>query len=138
MRLSGALQASYTHNARGERVKKVEGTATTVYHYGLNGELLAETDGAGATAREYVYLEGVPLAQFASPAQDPAEQVRDNTTAGAFTVTGSWSTVSYAQAIGGNYRRRAGGSNGYTATWTIPLTQSAGYQVYAYWRAQGR
>jgi len=128
--------AQYAYNGQGERVQKTAGGQTTRYHYGPSGELLAETDDAGTTQREYIYVDSLPLALLTVPPPDPAEQVRDNATAGAFTVTGSWNTANHASAIGGDYRRRAGGNNGYTATWTIPLTQSASYQVYAYWRAQ--
>lgn len=54
----GSPVADYGYNGRGERVKKfVQGT--TVFLYGPGGELLAES---GATLREHVYLEGVPLA----------------------------------------------------------------------------
>ena len=49
---NGRLVATYAYNALGQRVGK----------YGLAGELLAELDSAGNTRREYVWLEGVPLA----------------------------------------------------------------------------
>lgn len=58
---SGLTLAAYTYNGRGERVKKVA-TAITYYQYSEQGPLLAETDGAGNTLREYVYLNGRPLA----------------------------------------------------------------------------
>jgi len=35
---------------------------TTRFIYGQNGELLAETDATGAVLREYIYLNGAPLA----------------------------------------------------------------------------
>ncbi|MDM3871792.1 RHS repeat-associated core domain-containing protein [Porticoccus sp. W117] len=63
------LKATYTYNARGERVKKVTPTATTHYLYTSAGELLAELDGSGAAVREYIYLAKQPLAiaQYSAP-----------------------------------------------------------------------
>ncbi|MEM7254727.1 MAG: RHS repeat-associated core domain-containing protein [Pseudomonadota bacterium] len=58
----GNLIASYTYNGRGERVIKTVDGQTTHFHYGLNGELLAESDDTGAPVREYIYLHGAPLA----------------------------------------------------------------------------
>ena len=59
--LGGSPLATYTYNGRGERVKKL-GAATTYYYYDSNGQLIAELDGSGNTVREYVYLDGQPLA----------------------------------------------------------------------------
>jgi hypothetical protein len=61
------------HNGIGERVSKSDGTTTVHYHYGLNGELLAETDGAGIVLKEYAYLEGVPIALFTTTADAVAD-----------------------------------------------------------------
>ena len=58
---AGGTIATYTHNARGERVKKDTGLVT-YYHYDVSGRLLAEIDGSGNTIREYVYLEDRPVA----------------------------------------------------------------------------
>jgi RHS repeat-associated protein len=57
----GTPIADYTYNGRGERVKKATHT-TTYYQYDLNGQLLAEFDALGNTLKEYVYLDGMPLA----------------------------------------------------------------------------
>ena len=59
--IGGSPLATYSYNGRGERVKKL-GTATTYYYYDSNGQLIAELDGSGNTVREYVYLDGQPLA----------------------------------------------------------------------------
>ena len=59
--IGGSPLATYTYNGRGERVKKL-GAATTYYYYDSNGQLIAELDGSGNTVREYVYLDGRPLA----------------------------------------------------------------------------
>ncbi|MGH8653567.1 MAG: DUF6531 domain-containing protein [Gammaproteobacteria bacterium] len=68
MRLSGVVQASYTYNGRGERVKKEALGEVVYFHYDLNGQLLAETDPQGQTLKEYLYLEGIPLAVAAAKA----------------------------------------------------------------------
>jgi RHS repeat-associated protein len=59
---SGTPVASYVYNALGQRISKNVGGSTTQFIYGLNGELLAELDGSGTVLREYVYLNGAPLA----------------------------------------------------------------------------
>ena len=61
---NGATTASYTYNGNGQRVKKVVNGTTTVFHYSPNGQLIAESDSAGNTAAEYVYLNGQPLAMI--------------------------------------------------------------------------
>ena len=61
---NGATTASYTYNGNGQRVKKVVNGTTTVFHYSLNGQLIAESDSAGNTTAEYVYLNGQPLAMI--------------------------------------------------------------------------
>ena len=52
----------YTYNYLGQRVVKKSGDTTRVYHYDLSGLVLAESDGAGNTLVEYVYLNGQRLA----------------------------------------------------------------------------
>lgn len=68
--VGGVLKATYVYNGHGQRVKKVEATGaqrTTVYHYGLSGELLGETiygsGGAKIGERDYLWLDSLPLAQ---------------------------------------------------------------------------
>ena len=62
------LVAEYIYNAQGQRSRKVvhEGTKQTVtlYHYGLENELLTETDVAGNPIRDYVWVSGRPTAQI--------------------------------------------------------------------------
>ncbi|MEM7314725.1 MAG: RHS repeat-associated core domain-containing protein, partial [Planctomycetota bacterium] len=62
VRENGVVVGSYVYNGRGERVVKTASGITTHFHYGLDGQLLAETDDTGAQIREYVYLHGAPLA----------------------------------------------------------------------------
>ncbi|MFH1157907.1 MAG: RHS repeat-associated core domain-containing protein, partial [Pseudomonadota bacterium] len=54
----------YTYNAYSQRTKKVAGGTTTHYVYGEGGLLYGEYDTSGNFIREYVYLNGEPLAQI--------------------------------------------------------------------------
>ncbi len=62
-KISGTSTATYTYNAYNQRTKKVTGGTTTHYVYGAGGLLYGEYTTAGAMVREYIYLNGAPLAQ---------------------------------------------------------------------------
>ncbi len=62
--VDGAMTAGYTYSGNGQRVKKVVNGTTTIFHYNLVGQLIAESDSTGATTAEYVYLNGQPLAKI--------------------------------------------------------------------------
>ncbi|QAU23526.1 RHS repeat protein [Dyella sp. M7H15-1] len=57
--LAGNTVGSYTYNADNERVTKIAGGVTERYNYGEDSQLLSEY---GATNREYVYLDDIPVA----------------------------------------------------------------------------
>jgi len=62
------LQATYRYNALGQRVS-VEGQENVFLHYDQSGQYLAETllssaDGPLAQQTDYVYLDGMPIAQI--------------------------------------------------------------------------
>ena len=65
-RLTQAITATGTYNyginALGQRVQKIKSATGTVYHYDLQGHLIAETDTTGVVKQEYVYLYDMPLA----------------------------------------------------------------------------
>lgn len=65
-RLTQAVTAtgtySYGINSLGQRVQKTKSATGTVYHYDLQGHLIAETDETGAIQQEYIYLYDMPLA----------------------------------------------------------------------------
>lgn len=65
-RLIQAVTASgtvnYAINALGQRVQKTLGSNGTVYHYDLQGHLIAESDGTGTVLQETVWLDDLPLA----------------------------------------------------------------------------
>ncbi|MES9992769.1 MAG: hypothetical protein ABW098_12495, partial [Candidatus Thiodiazotropha sp.] len=56
--------ASYGYNGKGERVRKTVNGITTRFRYGQAGQLLGEYDHAGQLIREYVYLDGQPIAMI--------------------------------------------------------------------------
>ena len=60
----GATTASYVHNALGQRSRKTIGGADVVYLYDLEGNLLAEHDATGTLIRDYVWMNGAPVAQI--------------------------------------------------------------------------
>jgi len=61
---TAAEATTYTYNAFGERIKKInQNGLSTSFHYGLNGELLYERDASGNT-RVYVWIDGRPLARI--------------------------------------------------------------------------
>jgi|GEM_PF-997412 len=65
-KISGVSTATYTYNGYNQRTKKVTGGVTTHYVYGAGGLLQGEYTTVGALVREYVYLNGAPLAQVNS------------------------------------------------------------------------
>lgn len=62
VRVGGKLNGTYTYNAQGLRTRKVTSSATTVYHYDLEGRLLMEATTAGPQIRTYVWAEEMPIA----------------------------------------------------------------------------
>ncbi len=56
--------AEYTYNGAGQRIKKVTQTETRIFHYDLNGHLIAETNQGGTMLAEYVYLGDQLLAMI--------------------------------------------------------------------------
>ena len=66
IRFSGTgILADYAFNGQGERVGKTVNGVTTRFRYGPDGQLLGEYDETGRTIREYIHLEGQPLAVIA-------------------------------------------------------------------------
>jgi YD repeat-containing protein len=55
-------KAIYTYNGLGQRVKKVTGGVTIIYHYDLDGKLIAESLPSGTMTREYLYMGKVRVA----------------------------------------------------------------------------
>jgi RHS repeat-associated protein len=60
--VDGLTVAQYAYDAFERRVMKVVNGVTTHFHYDLNGLLISETDGNGNPRKDYVYLNGEPVA----------------------------------------------------------------------------
>jgi len=58
----GTILAKYTYNGLGQRVMKEADGVTTLYHYDLNGKLIAESDDQGNMTAEYLYAGKIRLA----------------------------------------------------------------------------
>lgn len=65
--INGAQTATYTYNPLGQRVVKtlINGNKE-IYHYDESGQLIAVTDGTGATLREYIYWGNQQIALIAN------------------------------------------------------------------------
>lgn len=48
--------ATYLYDGRGRRVQKADASGTTLYHYGADGRIIAETLPDGTKLRDYIYL----------------------------------------------------------------------------------
>jgi RHS repeat-associated protein len=106
--------ADYRYDGLGQRVQKTTASGTRKFIYGLNGELLAELDGAGNILHEFVYLDGRPIVDlFELPDPPPpaasGEIVIDDADAAVYGA--NWQTKSSAYAVNGTYlqnRKREG------------------------------
>lgn len=56
--------ASYVYNAQRQRTRKTAGSESTVYHYDLAGNLLAETRADGTLIRDYVWVDSTPVVKI--------------------------------------------------------------------------
>ncbi|MBW1695621.1 MAG: RHS domain-containing protein [Deltaproteobacteria bacterium] len=63
---NGAVTAEYTYNGNGQRVKKVSNGKTVIYHYDRFGNLFGESTSGGVFIREYIYLNTMRVAGFAT------------------------------------------------------------------------
>jgi RHS repeat-associated protein len=65
-RMAATAGLNYTYDADGRRTKKAAGSPSShdkLYWYGLNGEVLAESDLSGTVLYEYVYFNGQRVAR---------------------------------------------------------------------------
>ncbi len=65
-RVSGGTIAEYRYNAFGQRAWKDASGQQLSFAYGLDGTLLGEYDALAGTHKEFIYADGVPLAQVES------------------------------------------------------------------------
>jgi YD repeat-containing protein len=131
--VSTVAGAGYSYNAQRLRSRKIIGSQGTVYHYDQSGNLIAETNLAGKMQRAYVWAEGEPLAQIEPVTTLPPDLIVDNPQA---TFTGTWATsTSITGYYGSNYRTHAKGTGKNKAVWSVNVSSTGSYQVYARWVA---
>lgn len=131
--LSTVAGAGYSYNAQRLRSRKIVGSVGTVYHYDLSGNLIAESDTAGVLRRSYVWADGQALAQIEPVTTLPPDMIVDNPQA---TFTGTWATAtSIAGFYGTNYRTNTKGTGKDKAVWSVNVSTTGTYQVYARWVA---
>lgn len=136
---SNALLASYRYNALGQRVAKTVGGITTRLVYGLDGKLLAEMDVTGTVLREYVWLNGLPLAVLGSPnGATPApvvfDQIVDNNDASTLPTCYGWQNKRDRDAEGGSYLISGGSVTcGQEYGWSASLPVTGAYDVSIKW-----
>lgn len=58
-----SIKGEYVYNGKGQRIKKTSKGSSTIFHYNLQGQLIAETAVDGVTQVDYVNLNGQPLAK---------------------------------------------------------------------------
>jgi RHS repeat-associated protein len=81
--INGVLKGTYTYNYLNQRTRKIRTTtnATTgvtttttfIYHYDINGNLIAETRPNGKLIRAYLYSDNEPIAQIQTKGTSPEE-----------------------------------------------------------------
>ncbi len=72
------VAATYHYDGFGQRVRKDVNGLITRFRYGPDGALLGEYDAAGAPLREYVYLDGQPLALLTTAATGQRVEIGGN------------------------------------------------------------
>ncbi|NOT12104.1 MAG: hypothetical protein HOP23_09785, partial [Methylococcaceae bacterium] len=66
----------YRINGLGQRVMKIPPTGNrTIFHYDLDGRLLAETDGLGVVVKEFIWHDATPVAVVLPPTSTKPERI---------------------------------------------------------------
>jgi RHS repeat-associated protein len=61
--VGGVVRGTYVYNFKRQRTQKTKGAQAFVYHYDINGNLIAETRPDGTPVRAYVWADSQPVAQ---------------------------------------------------------------------------
>lgn len=97
---------TYLYDGRGQRVSKTADGVTTHFIYGLSGELLGEFYPSSTELKEYIYLNGQPVAVSQHTTQvvqpPPVEVIFDNDDPGT-SWQGQWVVKTDAQSYGGTF-----------------------------------
>lgn len=129
--LAPSYTASYTYNANNQRTSKTTSAETIHYVYGLGGLLYGEYDESGHVIREYVYLNGEPLAQFDFVPEDSV--IIDNGDSAHISKLGTWPKSSLSGYYGSDsYWNHTLGN---VFNWKPELSISDTYEVFGWWPA---
>ena len=125
----------YVYNAKGLRSRRISDESTIDYLYGPDSKMLAEIRSDGLVLREYIYLDGKPLAvaytsENTVEAESGPEQILDNDSPNAFAI-GNWDRVRKKGAVNDYYRRSK--NLGHRYRWVPDGLKNAAYEVYAWW-----
>ncbi len=127
--------ATYTYNAMGQRARKVGPAGATHYVYGPDDLLMAEVNQDGVVLREYVYLNGQPLAvvqtTITQPPPTPGVEIIIDDLDGEISFTGTWENVRKKGAWLDYYGRSE--NTGNTYRWTPTGLNPSNYEVWAWW-----
>lgn len=119
VKISSSTVGAYVYNANNQRSQKTVGSTVTHYVYGAGGLLYGEYDSTGGLIREYVYLNGQPLAQI-----DAGETLR-------YLHTDHLGTPRYASSTSGvqvwNWDSDAFGNGAPTGSATVNLRFAGQY-----------
>jgi RHS repeat-associated protein len=114
-----ATVGTYTYNALGQRIQKTTGSSTERFGYDEASQLLAE---AGATDRDYVWMNGIPIATIDTQSGTStisyitADQLGTPRAVSDASGTAEWSWPYAGNAWG----EQAPTSNGYTFNLRLP------------------
>ncbi len=129
------LAGQYQYDGKGRRIVKTVSGSEIHFIYNQSGQLIGEyLTGGDLEYREYVYLEGLPVAVLArstvTVTPPGAELILDNGDQGT-SATGNWRSKTSKEDYGSGYLYAARSENtSYRWTATPPGDQ---YRVYAWW-----
>ena len=136
---TSSVLGAYQYDGLGQRVTATTSSGTRKFLYGPSGELLAEMDGSGKVLHEYVYLNGILIADlYELPTEAPPgidQEIIVDSDGSSVDVTGSrWSTKSNPAAVNGTYLQNRKYS-GRTVRWYVDEGdfQAGRYDVYVKW-----
>jgi RHS repeat-associated protein len=136
--LNGTPDTDYLYNALGERVRKAPAgapSAATHFHYDRDGKLIAESNATGGLILEYVWLDGLPIAEFtAAGAGTPPDSAQVDNSDGGANFTGDWTIATDGSGyIGSNYRRYVALANGVPPNGTTIDNSSSNFSTSGLW-----
>jgi RHS repeat-associated protein len=123
-KVTNVLVGTYNYNALGQRVKKIAGSNTELYHYDESGQLIAVTDATGKKLREYIY-NGNQLVSFANSVGTPIASI--TLTAAAATKTNAVLSTAQTGYTGATGYIQFNGTG--QVSWPLSVVHTANYNI---------